>query len=306
MKNLILLILALFFSSISLLGQLVQYFDGVDTIQNQSIFIKIDTVGGNIWQIGKPQKTIFDSAATFPNALVTDTLNFYPPNDTSSFSFDIHEHQIPLWGVVAIQWKQKIDYDTIGDAGLIEFSIDSGGTWLNAFDDPNVYNFYGFNLNNKDTLPDGSGCFSGTDSLWRDVWLCFDYSWLSTFNQSIQVRYTSISDSINSNNEGWMIDNMSIHLTYIHTINEIEQKDYIKLTPNPTSGLLEINAKKIKDFHIIESMELINGEGRIVQAFGVCPTKFKIDLSNYPNGIYYLKIKTNIKTETVKVVVQHD
>jgi len=49
----------------------VQYFDGNDTIAANSLIMKIDTASAHTWQIGKPQKTKFTSAATYPNAIIT-------------------------------------------------------------------------------------------------------------------------------------------------------------------------------------------------------------------------------------------
>ena len=44
------------------------YFETTDSL------LKIDTnLIGNIWQIGTPSKTFFDSAYSVPNAIVTDT-----------------------------------------------------------------------------------------------------------------------------------------------------------------------------------------------------------------------------------------
>ncbi|MDA3953800.1 MAG: transposase [Bacteroidales bacterium] len=34
-----------------------------------------------IWQIGTPNKTFFDSAYSSPNAIITDTVNYYPINN---------------------------------------------------------------------------------------------------------------------------------------------------------------------------------------------------------------------------------
>src|SRR5690606_18356962 len=118
-----------------------QYFDGADT-GNVELKILIDTTRPNSWQIGRPQKQIFDSAATYPNVIVTDTINFYPVNDTSQFvvgrggMFMTHD-------IFAFRWLQKLDLDSL-DAAIVEFSADSGITWHNAFTDPLAYNFYGF------------------------------------------------------------------------------------------------------------------------------------------------------------------
>jgi len=58
-------------------------FDNTNNIK--SVFIDSVNFRHNVWQIGKPQKSIFKSAYSIPNAIVTDTINPYPINDTSSF-----------------------------------------------------------------------------------------------------------------------------------------------------------------------------------------------------------------------------
>jgi hypothetical protein len=244
---------------------------------------------------------IFDSAATVPNAILTDTANYYPINNASSFQYTI----VPWtnWGILAIQWKQKLDMDDGFDGGVIEFSVDSGNTWQNAFNNPNVYNFYGYDTSNVDTIQNGSMAFTGTDSTWKDIWLCYDMTWLN-WNDSIMVRHTFLSDSTDNNKEGWLIDNMLAHITIIHTVNEIKQEEYMAITPNPTSGRVNITTKKIDEPHIIEKIELVNIEGRVVQQWGVSPTKFYVDIGNHPNGIYFLNVKTNIQSETFKIVLE--
>ncbi|MEO8146167.1 MAG: T9SS type A sorting domain-containing protein [Bacteroidia bacterium] len=278
-----------------------QYFDGADTSATNSIIIQIDANSSNIWQVGKPQKNIFNSAATFPNAMVTDTINNYPNDNISRFSFKI----IPwfTWGLLAIQWQQKLDMDLHHDGGIIEYSVDSGNTWSNVFNDPHVYNFYGFQLANADTLLTGEYALSGTDTTWRDIWLCFDMTWLS-LNDSIYFRYTFKSDSVNNNKEGWMIDNMMAHISIMHPVKEINKKDYLNVYPNPTKDIVNIEIQKIQDFHIIENMKLVNSEGILIKEWKNIPTKFWFDTKKYPDGIYFLTVKTNIKSETIPVVVK--
>jgi hypothetical protein len=280
----------------------IQYFDGADTSAFNSLLINIDTSSSNIWQIGQPQKIIFDTAATFPNSIVTDTSNYYPTNNTSSFSFGV-DPQWFGWGILALQWKQKLDMDIDYDGGIIEFSSDTGNTWQNVFNNPYVYNFYGFDTANQDTLISGDYAFSGTDSTWKDIWLCFDLSWLS-FSDSLMFRYTLKSDAINNNKEGWIIDNLISHITIIHTVNEIKQEKYMTAVPNPTTGRIDISTKKLDEFHIIQKIELINIEGKLVQKWGISPTKFYVDISNHPNGIYFLNVKTNKNSETFKIVLE--
>jgi hypothetical protein len=285
-------------------AQYLQYFDGADTSVSNSIIIDIDTSSSNVWQIGKPQKVLFDSAATFPNAIVTDTLNPYPANNISRFQFVVPQPQSTPWGILALQWKQKLDMDQGQDGGLVEFSID-GITWQNAFNNPYVYNFYGFNAPNADTLATGEYAFSGTDPNWRDIWLCYDLSWTWSVSDTVLIRYTLISDSANNNREGWMIDNMSAHITWVHTVKKGEGEEYMKVYPTATNGVLNIEGAHLTEYHIIESIEVINSEGKIVDKYGISPTKFRIDISKHPAGQYFIRIKTNLKTKTFPVILTH-
>jgi hypothetical protein len=301
------LLVLTFFSSSLYAQDWFQYFDGADTLCGHnfspaSICINTGSDSTNIWQVGVPNKGIFDAAATFPNALLTDTVNFYPPNDTSSFQFAV----IP-WtfsGILALQWKQKLDMDVGLDGGKIETSIDGGLSWQNVFDDPHVYNFYGYQPGNSDTLPSGDLVFSGTDSVWQDIWLCYDYSWLSFFD-SMMVKFTFISDSTDTQQEGWMIDNLLAHVTLIHTVGESQPDKYLRVYPNPASDRIHIETQKIQTFHIIEEMYLMNASGQVVDEWRNEPTKFYINTQKYSNGLYYLKVKTNLRTETHPIVIHH-
>lgn len=300
----------LFFSFFLLLSNLTfsqfwfhQYFDGADTSASNSIIISLDTSSQNVWQVGKPQKTIFNSAATQPNVIVTDTVNYYPANNTSRFYFRFIE---PLFspGILALQWTQKLDMEKKQDGGIIEYSLDKGNSWQNVFNNPYVYNFYGFNSVNADTLYSGEYAFSGTDTSWANIWLCFDMSFLMNYD-TVDFRYTLKSDSVNNNKEGWMIDNMWVSITFIHTAKGgQEPQEYLKIYPNVTDGIVHIEAEKMNEYHIIESIELINSEGKVVQRFGKAPTKFFVDIGNNLPGTYFLKVTTNFKTETFPVVLQ--
>lgn len=278
-----------------------QYFEGADSNDISVIQIDIDTSSTNIWQIGSPQKIIFDNAATAPNVIVTDTINNYPSNNISSFQYSLKPWN--TWGILAFQWKQKLDMDFGKDGGMIEFSADGGTTWESAFDNPLVYNFYGYDENNVDTLFGGEQVFTGTDSTWKDIWLCYDMSWMSNYD-SVMVKHTFVSDSIDNNHEGWMMDNLLAHITIIHTVSEVEQDEYLVVAPNPTSGRIEISAKKINEYHIIERMELLDSNGQLLEKWEMIPTKFFIDIGHYPNGLYYLNIQTNKENKVAKVMLQ--
>ena len=278
------------------------YFDGLDT-GSTALPYEIDTASGiNSWQVGPPQKNIFHDAATNPNAIITDTLSYIPSSDTSRFKIKVPTVWSPI-GILALQWMQKLDLDSASDWGIIEYSLDSGQTWENAFYSQYVYSFYGFSWNNVDTMSNGEIAFTGLDTNWSNIWLCFDLSWVSTY-PFVEFRYSIVSDSVDNQNEGWMMDNFMASPTFIHTVSETEESKYMEVSPNPTTGRINISTSKVNQYHIIESIELINSESRIVQVWGRSPTKYFIDIDHHPAGLYYLKIKTNLRTETFKVILE--
>ena len=287
-----------------------QAFDGADTSASNSLIVEIDySQPDNSWQIGPPQKTLFTSPASAPNVIVTDTVDFYRDNDTSSFQFGVETDPSNWggWGILALQWKQKLDYDSVSaDCGVIEYSMD-GMYWNSVFLSPYVYNFYGYDQNNVvyPNYPNAwDGAFGNRDTVWRDVWLCFDLSWANSVTDSLFFRFTHYSDSISQESDGWMIDNLMAHLTSVHTVNEIPSDAYMTIQPNPTTDRIEIQTKKSNDFHIIEKMELVNSTGQVVDRWEMVPTKFGIDIGHHPKGIYFLNVRTNKKSESFRVVLK--
>ncbi|MBN1186802.1 MAG: hypothetical protein JXB49_31275 [Bacteroidales bacterium] len=101
--------------------------------------LTIDTISNpnNIWQVAAPQKGEFIHAFSVPNVIITDSVNSYPVNDTSSFiitnvalgeGFD-NQHTVILEG------QYFVDSDSLQDYGKIEFSPDNGATWVDLFHD---------------------------------------------------------------------------------------------------------------------------------------------------------------------------
>jgi len=281
----------------------MQYFDGADTAASNSILFDTVTVGSNTWMIGSPSKTLFNAPYTAPNVLVTDTIQPYSTNDTSVVSFAVVPQQ-GFFGIVALQWLQKLDYEQGADGGVVEFLGDDGVTWANAFSSPYVYSYYGFEPGNQDTLVDGTIVFSGTDTTWRNIWFCLDLSWMwSVGMDTLHMRFTHLADSVDTAQDGWMIDNVFAAFTFVHTVSGTEQKNYVEFGPNPTTGPLRIDVRKMGGYHVIESIELIDASGRVVQKYGSSPVKFGIDISSHPDGYYQLRVRTNMGEQTGPVLL---
>ncbi|MCH2213992.1 MAG: T9SS type A sorting domain-containing protein [Flavobacteriales bacterium] len=306
MKTFLVIFCILFlFSSSSFSQFFVQDFDTEDPDPwYDALEVSIDS-SSTLWQIGQPQKEIFDQALSLPNAILTDTLNPYPVADTSTFYCAAPlDEEWGFFGIVAFTWAQKLDIDSL-DGGTVDFSVDGGQTWENAFTSPFVYNWYGWEYpENVDTLANETVVFSGKDSDWQEIWLCYDYSWLFETSDTLLVRFTFFSDTIPGNADGWMIDNMRLEPTFVHTVGEDPSSaSYVNLYPNPVQNKLHIELKKSDQFHIIEELVVFSENGQVVKHFNRIPTKFFVDVSDLPTGIYEVLVRSNLKSEVQKVVI---
>ena len=136
------------FSMLSLCGRsqsgswpYITFFDFEDPSNVEHLWIDTVSNPNNLWQVGQPQKTIFTSAFGGNNVIVTDTINSYTVNDTSSFII-YHTVQSGLLGTgdeATIQGVYWSDSDSLNDFWKIEFSPDNGATWVLISDDTTTF-----------------------------------------------------------------------------------------------------------------------------------------------------------------------
>jgi hypothetical protein len=86
------------------------------------------------------------------------------------------------------------------------------------------------------------------------------------------------------------------------SVKDIENDNTIQVYPNPTSGKLVVQSKEAQ----IERVEMYNTVGQLIHIYpNVKSLSFEIGTQNMPNGLYFLKIYTENKTKTEKIVVKH-
>ena len=99
-------------------------------------YVKIDTTNhNNIWQIGRPSKTVFTSAYSIPNAIVTDTILPYPINNHSSFIITIKDPQWFQGSPSELDFFHQYNTDSGKDGGYIDVSYNGGAKWKNILYD---------------------------------------------------------------------------------------------------------------------------------------------------------------------------
>jgi hypothetical protein len=260
--------------------------------QDGTEFVTIDTISNadNIWQIGIPSKSIFNSADSPYRAICTDTVSSYPSNDTSVFIISHINHL----GLQEFSGSYFVNSDSLSDYGKIEISPNNGATWIDFFNDTN-YSPYLYWWSQKPV-------FTGNSNGWN----FFDVQFIGSINSllnisngdTILIRITFISDNIQTNKDGLMFDSFSysddIEGTIDYSSGELEA-----IYPNPADNEIFINKSKSTCSQIVE---IFDSKGQLVYK-DVDPVSI---LTNYfKDGLYFLRIIRNDTFDTWKLEVQH-
>ncbi|MBA3682652.1 MAG: T9SS type A sorting domain-containing protein [Bacteroidetes bacterium] len=238
----------------------------------------------NIWQIGKPSKTIFNSAYSPSLALMTDTLNNYPNGNISSFEFVIKtdDHtEISFW--------HKCNSDTLADGGVVEVSTNGGLSWTNIVSNPqfNLVNFYqaSSTISSNGNKAGFTGNFGWKYSIIKGYSLNF-----------VRFRFTFTSNNTNTNKEGWMLDNF-IFTCYLTGINETDPNSPFQIFPNPTSNLISIRSNNSVRLNTILVKDIL---GKTI----LTTNNTTIDFSAFDKGLYFVEIMMDNKKYVSRIVRQ--
>lgn len=241
----------------------------------------------NIWQIGRPHKTTFDSLSVFspPNVIVTDTANTYPPDDTSVFIIAHRFNHTPRF---SLNFWYKLDIDSLAIT-KIEISGDSGLNWIDPMKEDTTYMFYWGIKPRLDT----------STSTWQNFQLNMERWALAipggadTFphyrtSDTILFRFTFISDTDTSvHRDGWMMDNFSISNAFMEgSVKNVIDESLIDIYPVPSSGVVyyALHGQKPENNELV----IYNMLGQQVYKEWNIRSSGYIDL-DLPNGNYMLK-----------------
>jgi hypothetical protein len=278
-------------------------------------YINVDTSQQNIWQIGRPQKTIFNAARSLPNAMVTDTVNNYPVNNYSHFdlyvgNFNVNEYPYDIF----FDFWHKYDTDTLKDGGYITVSWDEGLTWMNIIRDsvyqglPPYYSYYVTTPNMyqlTDTLYNGEYGFSGNSNGWIHTTIawCMLPSKMNFPPDTMIIRFNFISDSIQHPHEGWMIDNIRIFSIDLGGgIHYLYNNDLVNVSPNPVKTTTTLMFEKT--YPSID-ISVFDAQGKLWRqnAYSDC-NRIIFDRKGLNSGLYYLKITFDHQnTQTKKIII---
>jgi hypothetical protein len=299
MKKIILLLLCLKMT-FTLFSQDPVYNWDTITFEKAYKYLKIDTSVQNIWQIGAPHKIFFDSTYSGKNAIVTDTLHNYPVNNNSFFDLKIGAFNFGIYypASIILGIKHKYDTDTLRDGGYITISYDNGKTWANIIKDT-VYQIglpppaFSSNLySEQDSLFNGEYGFSGNSGGWITTWFSWRVLWVKKSAREIAdtmiLRFNFVSDSIPSNKEGWMIDNIRLSSDDIGGGILKNENGSFKIYPNPMKDLSSIEFDKTYSSLQVGIFDL---NGKLIEQRSFTDKQvIYLYKRNLKSGMYILKI----------------
>lgn len=236
-------------------------------------FVTFEISSNSIWQVGIPQKTILNQANGGEKVIITDTINPYPINDTSSFIIKCEVSGGALEGAYSC------DTDSLNDYGLIEISIDSGQTWINILEDSLVNQGIPSGLAVKPIL-------TGNSNGWQYFNLHPFFNQLSPQNHgSYWIKYTFISDSIDTGHDGLMFDDMLVGI--LANTQNLYQLNNLKVFPNPTNNVLNFQFEEQLDN---AEIRIYSNIGQLVDTENIQNNEVQFQVADWQRGLYYYGI----------------
>ena len=269
------------------------------------LYFVIDTSQtNNIWQYAKVNKPGFAQSNSI--ALTTDSVANYPVNDTSSFIFKIvfstMNSTLHDFISLGITLHHKYQTDSLHDGLRLEIFDTYNQKWMSTtwqlqylvINRDSCYNWGNYYI--EDPL-------SGNHPSYHYSRLAYGYPGCKASVDSVLLRFTFVSDSIQNNKAGWLIDSIMIEANCfcLGGFNEckLAQNDYLAYYDGNSiiiNSLLAENRKS--DFTLFDMMgrELLIDEVH----FGLN----SISVDNLPTGYYIVKVKNQAGVYTKKIFIE--
>jgi hypothetical protein len=160
------------------------------------------------------------------------------------------------------------------DTAFVEISSDKMKTWKTLGK---------FNRNSYPLWQD--------NNLSKDKWIIEFFREPAVLGDTVFVKFRLTTDIIGSD-DGWYIDDIEF-VSILNVDENLDSDDQILVYPNPAKDFLTIDFGEFEGLSNGIGIFLYNhlGEMLEIKNYDSMPqSKFKIDIRNYPSGIYYLYI----------------
>lgn len=247
------------------------------------------SIGSTEWEWGMPA---FGTTSSTHSGNSCWDVNLTAPYGNVAFAYLLS----PYFNYVNTTQSQLSFYTNYSveysaDGFVVQYSTDDiNWTTLGTFNDPLATNWY----NLASVTAFGGPAWTGSSQGWQQV----------TYNTSalegyplVRYRFLFRSD-VNLSGDGVSIDDISI--SGVVGINNNESTATVTIHPNPTNGIIYINASTPLD-----RVQVLNTEGRLVQDFTSNKNaSFSVDVTELPAGVYLLRLMDKEKSTYKKFVKQ--
>lgn len=259
--------------------------NGIDGIQ----------VGENIAADTELEYSVSNSIIDYPfeeGSFEDMSIVVYLQETTSDHIFQSQQVDMP-YNIV----EPKLTYNIENNAT----EVDTAGLQITISSNRHLYNVDGNNITNiKDYLKLKKGSETGATVPFiatinenkNFITITPQYGWELESTYYLLVDEFSTIDEI-------IIPNNVLSFTTIKGLGIAGMADeYLQVYPNPAKNLLTINSSSVY------KVELISATGQIVSAFDLVKGQNSINISDYNTGVYFIKVKTDIDVQIIKIIKQ--
>lgn len=195
------------------------------------------------------------------------------------------------------------------DYVIVQGSNDQGKTWYNFANgwDSNLYSTW-LSKWNSASDPDGNSTAIATSTLVKSHEIDMLASGKFSVNDQVIIRFRLHAD-VGAHGWGWAVDNLKIQAPKVDPILAIEPSSIangLQISPNPSSGLLQVVYEQASDLNGI-ALRVIDLQGRQVfnQNYATQGNRFdqQVDLSYLGSGTYALQLQVQNQVVLKRFVI---
>ena len=127
----------------------------------------------------------------------------------------------------------------------------------------------------------------------------YDESGNRTVRRVLTMKSMKMENDSTHTTDNSITENSPEDPYYVEKIGNIQ----LNIFPNPTSEMVTVRIENYTDFKE-GTLRLCMLNGQLLREYPINSPEFRINLSNYVNGIYLLKLQINQHSDTWKIVKQ--
>lgn len=276
------------------------------------------TIEEGQWEIGEPNKLVFQGSYSGINSIVTGLTNPYEANQTSVFYFVYYDEEIgglPNYlgahSPIEIEFQHRFLTNSEDDYGSIEFSYDNGNTWYDLLSDDysasyDDYKNEHYFESTGVTLYDSLDVYNDSEG-WVHSYITKDVGRMyfdSGFNMDSLIFKFSFSSASGTGNDGWQIDDICMKMDTWDTWDGVSNRDdrlNVNTFPNPANDHVIFTTQYMSNSKI----KIYDIEGCLVTELSVNNNQAQWNCQNQASGIYFYQTTLGQNVHKGKIIVQH-